>query len=823
MQWRHARGEVALRVRALTIAILAMVTLLSIPVMPALSASVFVVNSTGDSPDINVGDGICDDGGDAPTVPAACTLRAAIEEANATSEADTIAFNIPGAGVHTISPASALPAITDSVTIDATTQGGYAGKPVIRLDGTSTIGISAEGLNLIAGRSTIWGLAITNFDGSGIRIVSSDNILKGNFIGVEASGLVSAGNSYGVDITGPSVRNIIGGTAPGDGNVIAGNYSDGVLLWQADVNVFQGNFIGVGSDGVTPFTQPNGLVIHHSVGNLIGGTGAGAGNVIAGHEGVGVLINGERATGNTIQGNYIGTDQSGTLDVGNKRDGIHITTRASNNLVGGLEAGAGNLISGNDGAGVVISEGGAGNVIQGNLIGTDKTGSVDLGNAAGVVISEAPDNVIGGMTSGARNVISGNGVLTTGIGVVIGGEFATRNILQGNYIGTNATGTAAIYNGSGIEIIGASANTIGGASPAARNVISGNNGQGVRIFASSSNTLQGNYIGVDVTGSRSLGNTSWGVWLDNGSSFNSIGGVAAGAGNVISGGAGGIYIYGGTAPTSQNYIQGNYIGTNATGDARIGNGFGISIGYSSGNLIGGTEPGARNVISGNHGFGVAIIGDTAVANRIHGNYVGTDATGGVAIPSFGDGVAIYGASRTEVGGRHPAAGNVIAGVQGYGVIILNSSLTSVYGNRIGTSADGAKALGTAESAIAIQGSSATNAIGGTLPGMANVIANSAKNGVLVEGTDEFTTPQTNPIRGNSIHSNFLLGINNVTSHSLPCRLLSCRPALRPARHAPTARSTSTRTRTTKGEPIREALSLMEAVTGASQARCQDLT
>ncbi len=118
----------------------------------ALAAKTFIVNSTGDKADKNIGDGICAD------TDGNCTLRAAIQEANAIAGTDTIAFAIPGAGMHTITPGSALPAITDPVIIDGTTQLGYAGTPVIELNGTSAA--PANGLNILAGFSTVRGLTI---------------------------------------------------------------------------------------------------------------------------------------------------------------------------------------------------------------------------------------------------------------------------------------------------------------------------------------------------------------------------------------------------------------------------------------------------------------------------------------------------------------------------------------------------------------------------------------------------------------------------------------------------------------------------------------
>jgi len=147
-------------------------------------------------------------------------------------------------------------------------------------------------------------------------------------------------------------------------------------------------------------------------------------------------------TGNSVQGNKIGTDVTGMLALGNYR-GILVEGGSSNNLIGGIDAGAGNLISGNNAAGIRISDAGTeGNLVKGNFIGIDVTGTSRLGNNVGVRIAEgAANNVIGGTEEGARNVISGN----DDTGVYMDTEEVegmTGNIVQGNYIGTDVTGSA---------------------------------------------------------------------------------------------------------------------------------------------------------------------------------------------------------------------------------------------------------------------------------------------------------------------------------------------------------------------------------------------
>jgi hypothetical protein len=229
----------------------------------------------------------------------------------------------------------------------------------------------------------------------------------------------------------------------------------------------------------------------------------------------GVSISGINATGNRVAGNFIGTDVTGTLDVGNTLDGVVIAIMAANNIIGGDDdddgsldglVGARNIISGNDSDGVEIRNAGAtGNRIEGNFIGTDVTGTADLGNTQnGVFIVDAPNNTIGGTTAGARNIISGNGCA----GVEIFNAGASGNHVEGNFIGTDVTGTTDLGNSqNGVIISLAPNNTIGGNFSAGGNVIAFNKFAGVDVSSSAtSNVIRRNSIfsnvglGIDLGG-----------------------------------------------------------------------------------------------------------------------------------------------------------------------------------------------------------------------------------------------------------------------------------------------------------------------------------
>ena len=214
------------------------------------------------------------------------------------------------------------------------------------------------------------------------------------------------------------------------------------------------------------------------------------------------------------------------------------------------------------------------------MIGTDITGesrltSTGLQNGNGVnLVDGSSDNTIGGTTAAARNIISGNADTGVYIGV---DEFPAPyrgNVVEGNYIGTDAPGTAALANAyDGVELdTGASGNTIGGTTAAARNIISANPYAGVEIDDANDNVVEGDFIGTDVTGTAALGNGARTytpvVFLSQDSaSANTIGGLTAspgtGAGNLISGNIGSGVVFGSAGPN--NLVAGNLIGTDVTG------------------------------------------------------------------------------------------------------------------------------------------------------------------------------------------------------------------------------------------------------------------
>ena len=384
-------------------------------IIPSAPAATFTVTNTNDS--------------------GAGSLRQAMISANTMAGADMISFAIPASGTQTITPLTPLPTMLQTITIDGTTQNPGSATPPIEIAGNSAGG-SATGLNLSAISNTVRGLVINRFDGVGINLSNSNAIVEGNFIGTNSAGTAAQGN--------------------GDA----------------------------------------GVLINGGTGHMIGGTTSAARNIISGNIGQGVQVLLGPATGHLIQGNFIGTDVTGAIDLGNVNDGVSMVsgiTNIMNCTIGGTAAGARNVISGNEGAGVQFLTVGTSNLVQGNLIGTDVTGSNDLGNTvSGIAITECANSTIGGSVAGAGNVISGNDF----DGVHINSATSTGNLVQGNKIGTRLDGVTPLHNNSeGVIVLNsASNNTIGGATAAEGNIIASNFGAGVTIESGTGNAIRTNSI-----------------------------------------------------------------------------------------------------------------------------------------------------------------------------------------------------------------------------------------------------------------------------------------------------------------------------------------
>lgn len=436
-----------------------------------------VVNSTGDAPDAHPGDGKCDTGKTLPDGTPECTFRAAIQEVNASTNISSITFNIPGTGVPTIVVKSTLPDMTRPITIDGSTQPGTAsGQPGVLLSsGGNDVG---GGLVITGGGATVRGLIVD----TGLEVKDKGgNEIVGNYIGLDSAGTATT-PSGGIRIDNAS-NNMIG--TAGEGNVISGGTTGEIVIIDGVGNKVQGNLIGTNAAGTRPpgdCSEGTGVEIVGGKNNLIGGTTAADRNVIAGGADEGIDIS-SHSTGNRVEGNYIGTNASGqafdvhngTLQCDNDKGGVLITIGASHNVIGGTAAGAGNVISGNGygfgEAGVIIGQAGfaetSDNVVQGNLIGTDATGKAPLGNAGwGVVIDSSTNDLVGGSQAGAENVIADNGaeperhggeprggVVVVGRGSGVGTQILGNSIFGNQGLGIDLGGdgvTPNHPNGSGV-------------------------------------------------------------------------------------------------------------------------------------------------------------------------------------------------------------------------------------------------------------------------------------------------------------------------------------------------------------------------------------
>ncbi len=621
--------------------------------------------------------------------------------------------------------------ITGTLTMDNAIAGNYIGLDAAgnrHSNGENGVLLQAGAHdNRIGGSTAGERNVISGNDGDGIRIVGSDttgNVVVGNYVGLDPSGTNYYRNQYGIWLSAPG--NTVGGSTEGERNVISANYWVGVLIsgTVATNNIIAGNYIGTNAAGAAGLPNLIGVELTAGAnGNTIGGDTAGERNVISANSDTGVYLMGSGVTGNLISGNYIGTDASGAVDLGNYENGVYISMGAQGNTIGGDAPGEGNVIAGSMYGVYITTTSATGNVVSGNYIGTDASGAVALLNGWGVFLGGgASGNQVGG-TAAERNVISGNTE-----GVCIEGAATTGNLIAGNYIGLDASGTAALGNYTGLRVLGAPGNIVGGETG---NVIAGNTDSGIYLSDTLGMTVSNNYIGTDPSGTLDLGNGWHGIALYGDLSGSVVGG--AGAGNVVSGNSSdGIHLYGGGGVT----ISGNRIGTDASGMTALANGWsGLAIEDSAGNTIGGSTVGERNVISGNNWDQVVLYNTATTANTVAGNYIGVDATGTAGFGVNGCGVRINGgAHQNTIGGSTAGQRNLISGNQ-TGVCLGDPGTDDnvVAGNYIGADLNGTAAVSNTYGGVDIFGGARNNTIGGVTEGARNVISGNGSYGISVEG------------------------------------------------------------------------------------------
>ena len=271
--------------------------------------STFLVNNTGDS-----GPG---------------SLRQAIVDSNnAVGSINTIDFDIPGAGVQTIAPLSPLPAISNPVLIDGESQPAYSGTPLIQITGNQAGG--GDGLTITGSNVTVRGLDIDNFSqGAAIQLTgtaATGDWIYADFLGTDPTGTQAEPNDQGVLIQEGASDNMIGGTNSTACDVISGNGADGVDIAGVGTsgNVVEGDDVGITASGTGPLANTySGVAIYGGAsGNTIGGTVPGSGNVISANQDFGVYISDVGTNGNVVEGDYLGTDATGSLALGNGLAGV---------------------------------------------------------------------------------------------------------------------------------------------------------------------------------------------------------------------------------------------------------------------------------------------------------------------------------------------------------------------------------------------------------------------------------------------------------------------------------------------------------------------
>jgi hypothetical protein len=891
------------------------------------------------------------------------SLRQAIEDADgvgffAPGNVVDIKFDIGGGGQQSITPTSQLPSIGANVTIDGTTQPGYSGSPLIVINGSQAG--SANGLVVGADNTTLRGMVINGFAGSGVYLGGQGDVLEGCYIGTSADGTQADGNSLGVLVEGARGSTISDNLISGNGgngtsgidvdsstnitiqgnkigtdvtgnagstfhgvnntdssirasndsnlntldNVISGGAYFGINLDSKDDHVtIQDNRIGTNATGTAALGNSYGIYMIFGIHDVQIGDNLISGNVNA------VTIASNDCSNITLQGNFIGTDVTGTSAVPNTGHGIAAT--GDHLLIGGTDPGAGNLVSGNQYDGISIADTTGPVLIEGNTVGTDVTGKHAIGNTNGVVISNSSGVTVGvpvvtiADTNGATEFgstvtittmdphpfVAGQQVVIAGVGVLgYNGTFTITSVPTATTFTYTASTTGLVASGGGLATVvpvttiadtnGAteSGSTVtitttdphpfvagqqvviagvgvqgydgtftitsvptattftytasttglaasgGGRAFVGPNVISGatESGSTVTITTTAPHLfVAGQQVVIAGVGVLGYNGTFTITSVPTATTFTytasttglaaSGGGWALVGGNLISGNTGGGVAVGNGA--SNDLVEGNFIGTDASGTSAIANGTnggsaialsgtgtsvvgnlvsgnggaGIILGNASsdtvennrigtdltgsvalpnqgpgvwlyqgdtGNQIGG--PGQGNVISGNVGGGIYFQNPDNTNNLVQGNLIGTNAADTKPLGNGSFGVYIISGSDNTIGGTAADAGNVISGNQGYGIGLDTGAATGniVEGNDIGTDVSGTLYLGNAAEGVDSGGGASNNLIGGTAGGAANDIAYNGSDGVLVD-------PGTNGVSvlGNSIHDNGGLGIH----------------------------------------------------------------
>jgi CSLREA domain-containing protein len=802
----------------------------------ALAASTIIVNSTADDQD--------DDG--------ECTLREAILASNtdtasgalrgeciAGSGDDIINFDIPGRGVRTIVPLSALPPIEAKVDIDGYSQPGATANTAIApaaLNGNLLIEISGKNVKNYAllfdgdaaggAGSSVRGLVINRFIGNTIVVGANNVTVAGNYIGTDPTGLIDLGNTgpgitwqYGTTDTYDAK---IGGLSPADRNLISGN--EDAASYPSNGWTFQGNFIGVDATGLVAMGNSTagasgGISADNCENVTIGGDKPGAINVIASNNSHGVAP--DFTQNIIIAGNYIGVGADGTTSLPNGGAGI-VLTNSTNALIGGSAEGSGNTIANSTLQGVYLGTGNDGVVVAGNTVSSNTTGgiytqggvNITIGGTASTIANTVDSNGSDGInTFESSNVLIGrntinlnsnNGVLVNGSTNVTVDENEVKNnashgialhnsstfvAVKNNTIGNNGSNGIDVYNlvtdstiesnfinknYNGLQIDNSSNIVVGGTAEGSSNTISSNANDGIYIYNFSSNiSLQANQI---------VSNGSRGVYINNSSDID-FGTESANSGNTVeNNGSEGVLVSISSSVKLRNSVVKNNAdsgiiimfsdATAISGGAVESNAnVGVLVADSSDIVISSTTI-SQNQSTGaliQNSPGAIITGSTITNNNSDGIYFESSDSGTVKGSSILNnslnGLVLFNSSSAQIGGATQADRNIVSGnlgranvsILGFGGAAENNS---IQGNYIGTATNGSYDPSIQQGfGVSVAANSNSNIVGGSSQGAGNVIAGNKGAGVLVNSVttpepDSVTlAPVNNAILGNSILSN----------------------------------------------------------------------
>jgi hypothetical protein len=661
----------------------------------------FVVVGGSDTHDANPGDGTCSD------LSGQCSLRAAIEEANAGAfdtviVADSVESIYLTLGPLVVTgPDMVIAGENRPAVIDGRYNPENADNIELRGDRcriySCVVAHARRNGALVAAADVAIGRAgyRTIFVGNGLNDPNSSAIaitgrksagttVAACWIGLKGNGTVTEANQNGIRVCGAD-RITIGSSSPVERNLISGNNGYGVLLDSAATGVrIVGNYVGLDVTGkvALPNAGDGVRIVGGSRSNQVGGTSTGERNLISANLGCGIRLEGFGTDSNQIGGNFVGLDSAGYLMLGNHVAGVRVADGASHNMIGNFADGHGLrlVVSGNFQNGIeIVGHGTDSNAVDWSWVGLDGKGNSDrpngLDQGQGILIGNgARFNTVGSDMGVVCNIISGN----YGPGVSVVGFGTDYNVIAGNYIGPSRFGTGAIGNSAGVVIRdSARYNAVGGAHFG--NLLSGNRwelfplGAGVVIFGRETKFywVRNNFIGTDYTGTVAVRNGSAGIIIGGGASENLIGGDTS-IGNLISGNgfppllaglAAGIHLFG--PGTDSNVIAGNLIGVAADGQTPIPNtGHGIGLfGGARWTTIGGADPSMKNIIGRNKYAGIWIDGDSTYGHLVRFNSMFNNDSTGVALRHGGNrqigAPIILEVVSDSVFGSHPIPGTIV--------------------------------------------------------------------------------------------------------------------------------------------------------------------